>query len=358
MGRFTKMVAAPTPESAPRLDVSKNATDVDSLTDHGIQYARRRPVITDHERFDRLCNFSINQPNAQLATDAIKQAATVWCLTEKKSDKRDADGVKFLATYLYKESLYWGQIDPRRALQRATAESWLASQSFAPTSARTYKAVLHTAGRVLYPAEFPPANRYSNPRAKPVDPASVELIDELYGIAATLPDVHRLRLQLILDLTTQAGLRSAEVLDLRGSDVTARILDAGERIALVRVHRRGKVDRVLPVISPARSKRLLDHAKTVGRGHFFPSPSGGRPYNSSVANVFQYLRERGFPSTTVEALRARWLVDLANSPLPAAVVFQLAGNSHYRSLATHHDHLMSMEPKGVAELMVRARRLA
>ncbi|RKX03765.1 hypothetical protein D9B85_00275 [Corynebacterium diphtheriae] len=111
----------------------------------------------------------------------------------------------------------------------------------------------------------------------------------------------------------------------------------------------------MPVISPARSKRLLDHAKTVGRGHFFPSPSGGRPYNSSVANVFRYLRERGFPSTTVEALRARWLVDLANSPLPAAMVFQLAGNSHYWSLATHHGHLMSMEPKGVAELMLRAK---
>lgn len=237
VGRFVKMAAAPAPEMKPRLDVSKNATDPDSLTNHGFQYSRHRPVITDHKRFDRLVGFSIKQSNVELAAEAIKQAATVWCLTEKKSDKRDEDSVKFLATYLYKESLYWGKIDPRRALQRATAESWLGSQSFAPTSARTYKAVLHTAGRVLYPAEFPPANRYSNPRAKPVDPASVELIDELYGVAATLPAVHRLRLQLILDLTTQSGLRSAEVLDLRGSDVTARILDTGERIALVRVHR-------------------------------------------------------------------------------------------------------------------------
>ncbi|MFV8382292.1 hypothetical protein [Corynebacterium hindlerae] len=109
MGRFVKMAAAPAQEMTPRLDVSKNATDPESLTDHGFQYSRHRPVITDHKRFDRLVGFSIKQSNVELAAEAIKQAATVWCLTEKKSDKRDEDSVKFLATYLYKESLYWGQ---------------------------------------------------------------------------------------------------------------------------------------------------------------------------------------------------------------------------------------------------------
>lgn len=358
MGRHTKMAAAEPPEREPsKKDPLDTAHDAASLNDHGARAARHQPMIHDHERYDRLSKFRIKQPNEWLAGEAIKQAARVWACTEKKSDKRDADAVKFLANYLYEEAIYWGTIDPRRALPKAAVDSWLATATHAPTSARTYKSVLHTAGRVLYPGEYPPICSYSKPRAKPTEPASQELVKELYAVCANLPAVHKLRTQLILDLTTQAGLQSCEILDLRGSDVTAHTLETGETVAILRVHRKGTVHRLVPVVCPIRSQRLLARAQEVGRAYFLPTPSGKRPYTSTVSNAFQYLRERGFPSTTVEALRVRWMIDMVNSSLPTAVVARLCGNSLFRSLAYHSKHLSVVDPEQLAELLLRARRL-
>lgn len=98
----------------------------------------------------------------------------------------------------------------------------------------------------------------------------------------------------MLDLTTQAGLRSPEILDLRGSDVTARPLDTGERVALVRVHRRGKVDRVVPVISPHEAKDFSITQKLWGAGiSFLPlqvsvptNPLLQMSFNICVSGVF------------------------------------------------------------------------
>lgn len=358
MARFTKMAAAEPPEEDPKKDPLSSASDAASRHDHGFMAARRKPRIHDHLRYDRLCSFRIKKPNPDLARDAIKVAAHVWSCTGKKSDKRDADAVKFLANYLYDVSIFYGDIDPRRALKRDAVDSWLAAAKHKSTSARTYKTVLHTAGRVLYPGSFPPVLSYSKPRSRPVVPASPELIRELYANCTSLTEVHKRRTQLILDLAYQAGLRSSEILDLRGSDVTALTLETGETVALIRVHRKGKIDRIVPVICPVRSRRLLARAQEVGRAYFLPTPSGKRPHTSTIGNAFSYLRARGFASTTVEALRVRWMLDMVNSTLPTATVARLCGNSLFRSLDYHSEHLAVVESERLAELLLRARRLS
>ena len=358
MVRFTKMAPAEPPEEDPKNDPLGSASDAASRHDHGFTTARRQPRIHDHVRYDRLCSFSIKKPNPDLAREAITVAAHVWSCTDKKSDKRDADAVKFLANYLYDVSIFYGDVDPRRALKRDVVDSWLAVAKHKPTSARTYKSVLHTAGRVLYPGSFPPLRNYSQPRSRPVEPASPELIREMYANCARLPEVHKRRTQLILDLSYTAGMRSSEILDLRGSDVTATTLQTGETVALIRVHRKGKVDRIVPVICPVRSQRLLERAQEVGRAYFLPTPSGQRPHTSTISNAFSYLRERGFASTTVEALRARWMLDMVNSTLPTATVARLCGNSLFRSLDYHSEHLAVIEPERLAELLLHARSLS
>lgn len=358
MGRFTKMPPAEPPEEGPKKDPLSSASDPASQHDHGFNAARRKPRIHDHVRYDRLCSFRIRKPNLDLAGEAIKASAHVWSCTEKKSDKRDADAVKFLANYLYDEALFDGHVDPRRALGRAAVDSWLAAAKHKPTSARTYKSVLHTAGRVINPGSFPPVLNYSKPRSQPVAPASPELIREMYANCASLPEVHKLRTQLILDLAYGAGMRSSEILDLRGSDVTEKTLETGETVALIRVHRKGKVDRVVPMICPVRSRRLLERARQVGRAYFLPTPSGQRPHTSTIGNAFGYLRERGFASTSVEALRASWMLDMVNSTLPTAAVARLCGKSLFRSLEYHAEHLAVIEPERLAELLLRARRLS
>lgn len=356
VGRHGAMSAAQPDPSDDQPDPVLAAHDADSLNDHGPQHARNRQVIDDPERFAYLTSFSIKKPASAYRDAAVEEAARLWLCTERKSAKRDEDALKFLANYLYSNGLYWGNVDPRRAMRRAAVDAWIEDGNFAATSARTYRAVLYQAGRVLYPSEYPRPLDKTAPRARPTAPASPELVRELYGIAAGLPQGSRLRLQFILDLTTQAGLRAPEILDLRGSDITPLILHSGETVAVVRIHRRGVVDRLFPVVCPIRSKRLLDRARDVGRGHMLPTPAGGRPEKYTIGNTFSYLKERGFPVTTVNALRNRWLVDMAATTLPTAALARLCGPSLFRSLAYQMDELPIYEADELAAMLAAARR--
>lgn len=87
-----------------------------------------------------------------------------------------------------------------------------------------------------------------------------------------------------------------------------------------------------------------------------PTPAGGRPEKYTIGNTFSYLKERGFPVTTVNALRNRWLVDMAATTLPTAALARLCGPSLFRSLAYQMDELPIYEADELAAMLVAARR--
>lgn len=78
---------------------------------------------------------------------------------------------------------------------------------------------------MLYPNQFPEPQRSLGPRRKAVQPASIATAPELYAIAPQLPELLRKQLLTILDLVTGAGLSSAEIRRLRGTDVKPLSVD-------------------------------------------------------------------------------------------------------------------------------------
>lgn len=347
MGRHGRMAAAQLPEE-PENERERLIRELEA--ENAAENKAPHAEITDMDRYKRLTSFTIKRPDSPLAREAIIRAAVVWVCTDKKSDKRDEDAVKFLANYLFLEGLYWGSINERRALPRQVVDSWLKTTKLNATTARTYQAILREAGRVLYPGEYEKPNAPVTPRGRATRAASENRVRELYGIAASLHEPFKLRLLVVLDLTTAAGLRTEEILQLRGSDLREIELSKGRRVVGIRVRRRGRGDREVLVTCSIRAQRLLSRAKDVGRGYFMPTPSGSKPHKNSVNGVFTDLKERGHQSATVPQLRNYWQNRLADR-VPATMLLSLCGQSSFSNLADQIDDLPRYSLEEIAEFL-------
>lgn len=348
MGRHTSMAAAEPPEDP---ETTRKRL-IKELEDQVARSEVSQPLeIIESDRFKWLCTFTIKQPDGEFAREAIIRAATVWTCTKKKSDKRDADAVKFLANYFCTEGAYWGSINERRALPREVVDSWLSTAGLNPTSARTHRAVLYTAGRVLYPGEYPKPLAVVAKRGRAVDPASREQVEELYAIANSLTNGLQRRLLIVLDLATTAGLRSEEILALRGSDFSEIQLSQDRIVVVISVRRRGKLNRRVPVLCPIRQHRLLERARQVGDNYYFPTRAGGKPHGSSIANTFSEVRERGYRGSTVVELRNRWLLDMTEKRIPSAALAAVCGPGWFRSISDQMKNLKTYTTEELCEML-------
>lgn len=353
MGRFTKMAAAEPPED-PDAERKKLIAELEKKTAAGGVVPHKE--IADLDRFRAMLKFSIKQPDSALARDAVIRAATVWVCTQYRTPKQDADAVKFLANYFFSEGLYWGNINEARALPREVVDNWLESESLNPTSARIYRSLLYQAGRVLYPREYPKPYAPTAKRAKALRAATAEEVKYFYAVAAAVGGGLGRRLTYILDLSAAAGLRSEEIRDLRGKDLSEITLSDGRTVVIVAVRRRGRLDRRVPVICPVRQQRLMDRAREVRNGYFFPTAEGGRPPVGAVSNTFAELRSYGYQGTVVHHLRNHWLVAMSHTRIPAAALAALCGPGLFRALSDHVSYMRTYTTAELAEMMFEEER--
>lgn len=358
MGRFTALAAATTALEKPtsRDFAPRDVSSVSSIGQASPSRVRRltRRTLPDEDRYLRLREVGIHRPAGPLRSEAIARAALVQAHTRVLDEVADAKAARVVARYLYDEALVYGEVDEERALTRPSVDRWLFRDDvFSRRSQRTYRTILYSAGRTLYPHEFPEPHRQRGPRRKAVSAAELSLEAELYAVAANLRPVLRAQLLTILDLTTGAGLSSQEIRQLRGSDISP--LELPEHTAVqIAVRKRGVVSRVVPVVCPVRGHRLLTRARDVGTGYVFPIVGDSMPRNA-INHVAEELVEQGFSGFNAAALRNRWVVRLASDPgVPAAMLMKMAGIADLRVLHDLEADLPQFTPEDEARALLRS----
>lgn len=316
-----------------------------------------RRTLRDQERFDRLRQLSIAGPASPLKAVAVERAALVQAHTKPATNDSDAKSTRIIARRLLDDAIAYGDVDEERALTRTSIDQWLYhSPDFSLTSTKTYRWTLYEAGRVLYPREFPAPRQVLSPRGRATPACPVGTAERLYGEATMVPEVLRPRLYLVLDLITGAGLRSSEVRELTGEDIDVVSLGMGVEVATVRVRRRGVIDRIVPVIDPAKGHRLLQRAKEVGTGTMYPLTVNGIVSKNAVSKLNDRLRDYGFQGLDAVGLRNRWILDLASTPgVSAAALLAMAGVGDLRVLADQGDLLPKFQARDLAQMLLTAR---
>lgn len=359
MGRHKKMgPAAPVPETfsaqAPHPYTPALPSTVRRLTMTTLGTEERKA------RFERLRQLSIRESVGPLRAQAIKRGALVWAHTQEKSQISDEKEARTVMRYLYAEAIIYQHVDEERALTRESIDQYLEQGPFSKDSRRTYCTALYTAGRVLYPREFPAPRAVLAPRHKRTPAAPAQSALELYALAPILPPGLQWRALLILDLVTGAGLRASEIRKIRGGDVSTCRLGPGHEIVVIRVRDRGTVDRAVPVIDARKGQRILDLAGEVGPDRtLLPAASrDGTVEKNSVNRVSEQLKRLGYPGVDFAALRNRWIVDLAMTPgIPAAALLRLAGVGDLQVLADQRKLLPDYTPEQLAGLLLRAEQV-
>ena len=349
MGRHKAMPPAPEPDPPPPL-----IPGLEPVPDRVRRMTRR--TLLDPKRYESLKSKSINRPPGPLRSAAMERAALVQAHTPPIDEQNDGKNVRIIAQMLYDEGLVAGYVDEQRALTRHNIDFWLFhSAKVSERSLSVYRRVMYLAGATLYPREFPSPMRTLATRQRATPPAPPGTAEELYALVPSVPESIRKRLLLVLDLITGAGLRTQEIREITGSDVAVLQLPGGREIIEVRVRRRGKVDRRVPVLCPHRGHRLLTHATEVGTGTFFPLMSNGRVYKNIVSKLNDRLREYGFAGLDAVALRNRWIMDLAVTPgISTAAVLYLAGAGDLRVVADQPELLPKYSPEDLATMLLEA----
>ena len=351
MGRFTALAAAPVVVEESKRSSIPAVSVIGQASPSRVRRLTRR-TLPDTDRYLRLKEIGIQRPAGPLRSDAIDRAALVQAHTRAIDEVADAKAARVVARYLYDEAIVLGSVDEERALTRPAVDKWLFRDDvFSRRSQRTYRTILYSAGRVLYPHEFPEPHRQRGPRRKAVPAARLSLETELYAIAPNLRPMLRAQLLTILDLITGAGLSSQEIRHLRGSDISP--LELPERtVVQIAVRKKGVVSRVVPVVCPVRGHRLLTRAREVGHGFVFPIVGDSMPRNA-ICHVSDELVEQGFPGFNAAALRNRWVVKLASDPgVPAAMLMKMAGIADLRVLHDLEADLPTFTPEDEAKVLL------
>ncbi|MBN7316209.1 hypothetical protein IUS99_05490 [Mycobacteroides abscessus subsp. massiliense] len=282
---------------------------------------------------------------------AVEAAALVWVRTPERSVDGDRRAMSILAGMLLDDSEVFGGVEVWRSLRRAAVDRWLTrtGKQRKEGSARTYRTTLYTAGRVLYPREYPGLQTVSAPRTPGRPAADPKQVRVAYEVAPTLPPAISRRLVLILDMCGGAGLHADELRALRGIDI--RPLDVGDQQgAVICIGAQETAAREVPVIAPGRARRILEAAREAG-----PYPVLGLGRRDSVGkNIVNApmaeLRDRGISGVSPEALRNRWILNLA-SRVPAAVMLSLVGVGDLRVLSDQRNQLVRLKTVEMARIL-------
>lgn len=296
----------------------------------------------------------LKNTGSALHESVVEAAALVWARTPPRSTEGDRRATSILAGMLFDDAEVYGSVDVRRALRRASVDRWLTRTGTqrSVSSARTYRTTIYTAGRALYPREYPALQEVSAPRTKGRPAADPQQVRDAYAVVPLLPPASGRRLALILDACGGAGLHSDELKALHGTAI--RPLPMDDRMAaVITVNSGTSVTREVPVVAPGRARRLLAAAAEVG-----PRPLLGLGRRDSVGkNVVNapmaVLRNHGVAGICPESLRNRWILDLSER-VPAVVLLQLAGVSDLRVLSDQRNQLVVTKTVEMARILMEA----
>jgi hypothetical protein len=306
----------------------------------------------DPARLTALRAFRQRASDSSLSQSAVESAALVWARTQFSAAGTDRQAMSILSRLLLDEGLLYGFVDARRALKRTSVDRWLIrfGQRRTKNSLRTYKSLLYTAGRALWPNEYPAPRAVDAARGKSRPAAKREDVRDLHGLAPTLSLSLRRRVNAVLDLCGSAGARPGELKQLLGTDI--RALDVGShRVAVVRIKSRIGVVREVPVVQPAAVPRLLELAEAVGPGRVLSSERSDGASRNAVNDIAGALRREGHPGINPEQLRNRWVLDLA-ARVPATLLLQLADVGDLRILSDQRQLLPRYETSAAAATLL------
>jgi integrase len=212
----------------------------------------------------------------------------------------------------------------------------------------TYRSALYRLAEAMHGPAGQRATPFAGARAPaPYSPAERA---ELAAVAAAQRDPARRSSALAMVVFgIGAGLRPAELVALRGSDVIRR----GRRVA---VHVGGPAARVVPVTVPYAGRAA---ALAVGAGHahlFRPGPAD-RGYKNFVTNFARALAaDPAAPRLTVSRCRSSFICDHLAAGTPLRELLAITGICQAESLARYARHVDGAPAKAVLRAWDKRRR--
>lgn len=288
------------------------------------------------DRADTLAAQERALPPSPYAEQAVAVAIGLWVRTPAQAPAADRDAVTALATVLQLDADDRGHLDPEKALMPREIERMLAMnpRGWAPVSIPTYRAYLTAAGRVVHPVMFPPLRCRSLLEIRQLSVSAGAVKGATFRIASREDQVNAYscaqrdgtfarRALVMLDLVTGAGLRAAELRRLRYGDITEQHLPGGVVVAVVAVTVPSGRERRVPIVDEGKALRLMRSRDGQRADAFVLAPDGVHVERNAVNRLSERFVERGYPPIDFEALRNRWVVDIA-SRVPAAILTALA----------------------------------
>jgi hypothetical protein len=213
--------------------------------------------------------------------------------------------------------------------------------------------VLYNAGRQFHPREFPPARVLPAPRLKREQAASYSEIASLYRFIWELPSALGMRALTLVDLAYGVGARSGDFKVLRGTAITT-LRSGGRAACVVTLPNNAGGVRQVPVMDSGINTRLIELAARVGDGLVL-CPNAEFAERNIVNRISEKLTRRGYPAICPQALRNRWVLDLAER-IPAALLLQLADARDLRILADQRNQLPHYKTRHTITIMQEALR--
>ena len=201
----------------------------------------------------------------------------------------------------------------------------------------TYRSALYRLARPVHGEPGQRATPFAGAKAPaPYSPAERA---EVAAVAAAQRDpVNRASALAVVVFGIGAGLRPAELVALRGSEVTRR----GRRVA---VHVSGPAARVVPV-TPAYAGRAAGLAAAAGHAHLFRPGPADRGYKNFVTNFARALAaDPAAPQLTLSRCRSSFICGHLAAGTPVGELLAITGICQAESLARYARHVGGVPPK-------------
>lgn len=305
--------AAPEPVDSHDVDEREPLTD-DAVADERVPAPRVHEFPfdgVDRDRYERLMNRRPRVRNPEVGKVALEAAARFQASRPFVSEAVDRELVSALTQFLVHTHHETGTVDLYRALRRPTVTRYLGTRkSSVPRTVRYY---LHSAGRVLHPAEFPTGNGDVMYRGELSAPATAENIRALRAAAPSLSPKWERTLQLIVEVVLACGARVSELKWLQHSDFRWQEFD-GMQVLVVSLSTAKTSIREVPVVDEAQARRVMRLVRTAQHDRLMAVGESPTVERNAVNRVNEKLAARGLSCrVNPYALRNRWMVSQAQT---------------------------------------------
>ena len=302
----------PSPPQTPDAPRSIESEDRPATPEPSLRVREFPADGVDEERYERMRSRKIrSRASDEVRSAALEAAARFQASREFVSESVDRESVSALTHFLIYSHHETGVVDLYRALRRPNVTRYLASRKSA--SPRTVRYHLHSAGRVLHPAEFPSGNGDVMYRGELTPPATADEIRALYAAAAVLDTKWRRILLLILDLVLACGARVSELKWLQRSDFRCELIE-GHKVLIITLSTSKTPARQVPIVDPVRARTVMDLVDAAPRDRLMDFGGSEKEDRNATNRVNEKLRTKGLACRlNVYALRSTWMVEQARS---------------------------------------------